>query len=288
MINYMLFLIFLFEILLNLCYNLLMDNLILDIQINKKMSENILKQNHNHNGYELIFVLNGNLSIIINNQKYDVGKNTLLLISPLQAHQITYVSNDYLRSYVVINSLLLDKILFPKLLTLLKSNFNDSKICILDEEKQSLFKNDFDTIYLEHTLKNEMSENYISNILTNMFIRLYRDLNVSTNFYNETATSIQTYIDNNYKTLTSINELCRVFNMSAGHLSRFFKKNLGYTPIEYLVNVRLYNASILLTNTKENIMTISNIIGYTDYNNFIRSFKKKYSLSPLEFRKIYS
>lgn len=288
MINYMHFLIYLLEISLFLCYNLLMDNLIIDIQINKTMSENILQNNHKHNGYELIYVLNGYLSIIINNKKYDVNKNTLLLISPLQAHQITYVSNDYLRSYVIINSVLLDKILFPKLLTLLKSNFSDSKICILDEKAQTLFKYDFDTIFIEHTLQNEMSENYISNILTNMFIRLYRDYNVATSSYNETATDIQTYIDNNYKNLNSINELCHIFNMSAGHLSRLFKKNLGYTPIEYLINVRLYNASLLLTNTKDNIITISNNIGYSDYNNFIRSFKKKYNLSPLEFRKTYS
>lgn len=288
MINYMLFLIILVEKLIYLCYNLLMDNLITDIQINKKMSENIFKNNHNHNGYELIFVLDGSISIVINNQKYDINKNTLLLISPLQTHQITHVSEDYLRSYVIINSQLLDKILFPKLLTLLKSNFSYSKICILDEINQALFKSDFDTIYFEHTLNGELSENYISNILTNMFIRLYRDYNDNKNFYNETATAIQTYIDKNYNTIKNINELCCIFNISAGHLSRLFKKNLGYTPIEYLINVRLYNSTLLLTKTKENIMAISNNIGYTDYNNFIRSFKKKYNLSPLEYRKLYS
>lgn len=262
-----------------------MDTLIMDLQICKNTTENLLIDYHKHNGYELIIVLDGQLNVCVNNQNYTVESNSVIMISPLQTHQIISTSQNYLRSYMLINNQLLDKLLNPALLTMLKSNFDKNKIFVLDNLTMTELCHRFEKIKEELLCQKKLFDTLICNEVVNIFITLYRNYNAFEGNYNETISTIQAYIENNYNNIKSIEDLSRHFNISNGHLSRLFKKYSGYSTIEYLLNVRLYNATLYLTNTKENIQSISSMVGFSDYNNFIRTFKKKYNIPPNEFRK---
>ena len=65
---------------------------------------------------------------------------------------------------------------------------------------------------------------------------------------------------------------------------RFFKKHMGLTSIQYINNYRLEKAAYLLTSTNNSIMDISLEVGFDNLSYFNKLFKKKYNITPKEFR----
>ncbi len=68
------------------------------------------------------------------------------------------------------------------------------------------------------------------------------------------------------------------------YLSRLFKKRYGVSVQDFLVDVRLSKAAEFLR--KGNNVSISaKLVGYEDVFNFSKMFKKKYGMSPKEYKK---
>jgi len=59
----------------------------------------------------------------------------------------------------------------------------------------------------------------------------------------------------------------------------------GTPPGEYLINLRLRKA-LLLLNFPNSIAEIARLSGFSDSNYFKDSFKKKYGVTPRNYRKI--
>lgn len=68
--------------------------------------------------------------------------------------------------------------------------------------------------------------------------------------------------------------------MDKSYLIRLFKKDFGYTPIEYLIKLRLEHAQYLILNTNLNIGEISRLCGYNTPSFFIEQYKKAYGRTP--------
>lgn len=71
--------------------------------------------------------------------------------------------------------------------------------------------------------------------------------------------------------------------LSNSHYSRLFKKNIGYSPIEYLTHLRLDRARELLAHSDERIKEVNQNFGYEDELYFSRIFKKIVGVSPTKF-----
>ncbi len=78
--------------------------------------------------------------------------------------------------------------------------------------------------------------------------------------------------------------LVKISNYSAEHLSREFKRYTGSTLAKYFFDLKMHYALALLINTNISVSEISRQIGYS-LSHFIRKFKETYSLSPREYRK---
>ncbi|HHV11507.1 MAG TPA: helix-turn-helix transcriptional regulator [Clostridiales bacterium] len=75
------------------------------------------------------------------------------------------------------------------------------------------------------------------------------------------------------------------FGISRSHLSREFKKITGFSPKEYLIQIRISQAKLLLRGSSISIDDISSAIGFHDTAHFIQTFKKAEGITPLKFRK---
>lgn len=96
---------------------------------------------------------------------------------------------------------------------------------------------------------------------------------------------IMLYIQDNYAEAITLESLAELFRYSAYHLSATFKESTGYSPIDYLIRVRLDQAADLLVKTDASLRVIAASVGYTDVYYFSRLFKKKLGVSPDQFRR---
>lgn len=92
------------------------------------------------------------------------------------------------------------------------------------------------------------------------------------------------YIAENYTQKIKINELADYIGVNRSYLASSFKKATGYSPQEYLLNLRMEKAKSLLKQTDMPINAISNAVGYTDQLAFSRMFKQHSGLSPKAYR----
>ena len=92
------------------------------------------------------------------------------------------------------------------------------------------------------------------------------------------------YISMNYSqklTLTKISEqLC----ITPNYLSELFKKHTGQNVSEYIIDYRLEKACQFLKNPQLRIGEVSEKVGINDVRYFSSMFKKKYNLTPTEYR----
>ena len=88
------------------------------------------------------------------------------------------------------------------------------------------------------------------------------------------------YIDHHYASpslsVKSISEYCFI---SESYLRKLFSDKLGRTPFQYITDVRMQKAKMLLYE-KRPIVEIAALVGYSDVYQFSRAFKRFYKYSP--------
>lgn len=92
------------------------------------------------------------------------------------------------------------------------------------------------------------------------------------------------YIHDNLSEDLSLSVLADLAAMSATHFSKAFKKALGVSPLQYVINERLDLASVLLRTSKLTVAEIAWRVGYQDVSRFGQHFKRKFGASPAAFR----
>ena len=83
----------------------------------------------------------------------------------------------------------------------------------------------------------------------------------------------------------SAKELASIAGISQSHLYVRFKEATGLSPNEYLLNLRLEKACSMLLERDCIIGEIALDCGFCDSNHFIESFRKRYNLTPGQFRR---
>lgn len=93
-------------------------------------------------------------------------------------------------------------------------------------------------------------------------------------------------IRQNYAGLYGVEELSSQLGVSKEHLVRVFRKAMGVTPGQYLTQVRLETAKLLLLHREYTLEVVASLCGFSGANYFCRVFKKETGLTPLEWRRL--
>ena len=92
-------------------------------------------------------------------------------------------------------------------------------------------------------------------------------------------------LENRYREHWTIEKISRIASMAPSTLLPVFRKVTGYSPIDYLLHVRLAKAGEMLQKTELPISEIALECGFTDSNYFSRQFRRHFSCSPRDYRK---
>ena len=96
---------------------------------------------------------------------------------------------------------------------------------------------------------------------------------------------ILSFIRENYQRSITIEEIASVCYYSKSHFMKFFKESMGMGFIQYLNDYRLSIASQMLLVTGDSILEIAEKTGFENLSYFNRVFKRKYGVSPGQFRR---
>lgn len=93
------------------------------------------------------------------------------------------------------------------------------------------------------------------------------------------------YIRANVGKPITLDELARVAKLSPYYFSHSFKRQSGFSPMEYVINTRVDRAKILLARTSKPVEEIAYEVGYSSSSSFINLFVKREGISPARYRK---
>lgn len=94
------------------------------------------------------------------------------------------------------------------------------------------------------------------------------------------------YIKEHYASDLKASEVANVINVSPNHFSQIIKQETGKHFNDYLHEVRLHQAKILLKETPYRVFEIAEMVGYKDYKYFVHIFKKCTSTTPTKYRNV--
>jgi len=252
---------------------------------------------HWHNEAELIVVKKGVGCIDVDLTSYDVEAGNMIFILPGQLYSI-HQKKPFTMEY--------ENILFD--VSILGTEENDLCRRLL----QPLFSGQLchpakidNTLPYYHTacsyvdcidhLCSEKNFGYQLGVKGNLFLLMHllvthhaeRKESSRQNRSIEKVKLILSYISENYTRCLTIEEVAGVCYYSKSHFMKFFKDAMGEGFTSYLNSYSLRIAAQLLLSTADSVLEISEKTGFENLSYFIRLFKRKYGVSPGQYRKIH-
>ena len=93
------------------------------------------------------------------------------------------------------------------------------------------------------------------------------------------------FLDKHYTEKIRLEQLAEQFALNKFHLAKTFKKYMGETPNEYVINLRINKAKEWLKYSNVPVEEIAANIGIENVSHFINLFKSRVETTPLAFRK---
>ena len=251
------------------------------------------EQPHSHDFIEIAMILDGEGEFQVDGRVYPVRKGDLLLLNPGVSHQSRNVegkrpATEFYAAFTNIHFRDMDcnQIRFPR-----------GTFLLHPKEKTFLHLTRLaESMMLESCSAQPGRYFMLKAYLTQMILLLYREQVTcekpkAQGYIFESANKkyvveqIVDYLDHHYSEKISLDQIAQNMYLSPFYISRIFKSQVGDTPINYLINLRMEKARELLVEKQDcSIQEIAQCVGYEDAYHFSKLFKKHYGNSPSQYR----
>lgn len=237
---------------------------------------------HVHHFAELFYVVNGEGTFSVEEERFPIRRNDLVIVNPNVAHT-EYSSRKLPLEYIVLG---VEHLHFEKIdgrQYLVFQNSGNS------EEKRNL---DF---YFQ-TIQGEMSrqrEGYMKVcqcLLSALILLLMRRAGqkaelLPTEYASRECSRARRYMDYNYKEEITLDRLAEVAGLNRYHFAHMFTRYYGQPPMNYLTQRRIAVSRELLVSTDMTIAAIASQCGFSSQSYYAQSFRKFCGESPAQYRK---
>lgn len=236
---------------------------------------------HSHSFSELFYVLDGEGAFCAEEERIPLKKDTMIIINPNVRHTETS-SEEYPMRYIVLG---IDNLAF---------HFADS------ETRQGYHTIEFQShrqtvLPILQSMLEEVRQNLSSydqicqNFMTILLLRISRITNDRLTVFTPEdlpaeCTFIKEYLDTHYQDNITLDHLAEVVHRNKFYLSHMFTDAYGISPINYLLERRILHSKELLRNSDFSLMHIAQATGFSSYNYFMQTFKKKTYMTPRKYR----
>ena len=255
------------------------------IELKTQIIKNGASYFHNHDYYEIFYMISGTVSHYFDNKTEIIRAGDLFYIPPGYVHCFYKSDSEYMhRDIMVSKKLWNDTCAFLHLSQL--SKYFPTKIVLTNEQIIELedLINSFNKKNLDY---GAIEENPYAYLIVIQIIKHLTDSN-NNKLDNINPTWVITLIDKlslPENLCKSKKELLSQFTYSQAHMCRAFKRYTGQTLTDYMNNKRMDYAAVLLATTNKTIKEIIYDCGFESTPYFIKKFKQKFKISPASFRK---
>ena len=254
---------------------------------------------HYHNFYEILYVLEGEYSSMIENQTYHLHKGDFLLINKNVMHKYHFEEHKHDSSKRIILWV------SEQMLNSLSGEDMDFTRCFRNNEKYAWhFPVYYEELLRGYLLKLAMlklldEENPGAKkvadrgFLTLFFVYLNMLCEKSEYGFQETlvdkhplVAQVQDYVEAHLSENITVDDLADAIHISKYHFLRKFKELTGVTVHAFINHKRLIKACELLKEGYR-ITEVYQNTGFTDYSSFLRNFKAAYGVSPGKYLDFY-
>ena len=246
-----------------------------------------------HEFWEICYVKEGEISLIIKGKEIILSKGQLFVIPPNYTH--CYKDNsEYSQVFVICFESVSDVL---KSLSMVVFDLTFDEMYCLDKiilENKETFTMNYDDLLeviqtpvfggkqaiilqLEYLLILLARQNFNHN--SNKIVLLNEET-----FYKELIDLVISFLKENLNKKLSLNEICENLHCSRSFLCRVFKEQTGQTTIACFNNLKVEEAKNMLVDTQMSISEISFALGFSEVKYFHFFFKKNVGVTPTDFR----
>lgn len=223
--------------------------------------------------YYLIYIVEGDLLLDMTDIKRTISKGSALIIPPKHMYKYSGNASTYYLFAHFTGSYAGD---------FLKECGFDNLPCVIENDFSTEIQSKFDLMINTFLRNEQLSIQKCACLLQDVLLDIC--INAS-NKANDSPIKVSlNYIHDFFTSKISIPYLASLEKLSNSRYVTIFKKYMGKSPNEYIIELRLNLAKSLLANTNMPIKQISEHIGYSDQYFFSRIFKKYFNISPQKYR----
>ena len=267
--------------------------------LKRKFDETHITRYHCHDFISLIYVLSGSCTYNINDTLYHVKKGDMMVYNPGVYHgKMMNPGDEIMELHTGIGNICMEG--------LPKDHLIHDDVCpvfSLPEQEQDFLKCCSDIFYEQEKSRPGCELMLKINVmkLIVLFLKAPRkepEETEGTSGNSETAcvqfesydkaaivSTLIFYLNENYMRQISLDSISKSIYMSPAYISKVFKEEMGESPINYLIKIRLAKARELLLEGRHSIKAIARTVGYDDVYHFSKLFKKYHDVSPSKVKK---
>lgn len=231
---------------------------------------------HTHGVYELLYIINGDVTHIIEDKKYKLCSGDLVFIRPNMYHfiQIDSSEKDYERINIQFDGydINTDLSIIPQSVNVVNTASNARLSDIF--YKINVYANTFDEEVFYKILKGLITE-----VVYNLSLSESIDSREEQSITNPIMTQAINYINSNLFTVKNVGEIADAIFVTESYLFKLFKKELRKGPKKYINDKRLLAAQQMIKRG-EKPTVIFEKCGFNDYTSFYRGYVDYFGHSP--------
>jgi len=229
---------------------------------------------HFHSSIELVYVLQGVMSAVLDGQRYDVSKGQLLIASSYDVHR--YFTEEMSDVIVII----IPVSFVPSLQKALASQrFAKSVYTDASGEMATL-------VPLMHSRWEHLgcdARQGFSQLILGMLIDRVGLKSIPIQVPTGLVRNMLLYLQENYASPLTMDDLAHHFGYSRSRLSHIFRDNFGCSYSQYKNGLRCREAARLLAESDLTQLEISLMTGFECIRTFYRAFRQCYGMTPKEY-----
>lgn len=264
------------------------------VQYDVKANEITLRENqgsHFHDDIELLFIVNGEAKLIVNNEINPLAAGDLVMLMPYHVHSINLIS----RSLTVYQcKVSLGLLLFSSISRLIEKHISYSLaygnvVAKLNAKEKNMIRNNFEEMIDElhsDNLLNTMVGLSIANKIILLFSRsIATNISANETYQHSLTWNLLQYMNINFSNDLTSKDLAAEFSLTPLKVNNYFYQLTGENFSENLHRTRIRYACSMLQFDQLSSSYIGKYVGYKSTSAFFRKFKEIKKITPEEYRK---